>query len=160
MQQLKLNSFFITFFRNIGKNVAKYFFVLYNRFCMKNIEKLLEIEALTENLTKHLAKNNLLKIKVLYFVDQYQNLSVSMIIDKLGLKKSNFANITKELEADGLILSRQGELDKRCRLMALTPKGKAELDKYQQGLKEFFSENNPQVDHAIETLCAFLNKKI
>ena len=60
--------------------------------CMKNIDKLLEIEALTENLTKHFANNNLLRIKVLYFISQYENLSVSMIIEKLGLKKSNFAH--------------------------------------------------------------------
>ena len=35
---------------------------------MKNIEKLLEIEALTENITKHFAENNLLRMKILYFI--------------------------------------------------------------------------------------------
>ena len=104
---------------------------------MKNIDKILEIEALTENLTKHLANNNLLKIKVLYFISQYENLSVSMIIDKLGLKKSNFALMAKELELEGLVVSKQGEIDKRCRMMYLTEKGKELLSNFMLSLDEF-----------------------
>ncbi|MBP3619292.1 MAG: MarR family transcriptional regulator [Clostridia bacterium] len=127
---------------------------------MKNIGKLLEIEALTENLTKHLAKNNLLKIKVLYFISQYENLSVSMIIEKLGLKKSNFALMAKELELEGLVVSKQGEIDKRCRLMFLTEKGKKELETYLAELNAFFNEQNSEIDYALETLCTYLNKKI
>lgn len=127
---------------------------------MKNVDKLLEIEALTENLTKHIANNNLLKIKVLYFISQYEGLSVSMIIDKLGIKKSNFALMTKDLENAGLIVSKQGEIDKRCRLMALTEKGKEELGSFMKTLDGYFTEQNSEVDHAIETLCTYLNKKI
>ncbi len=127
---------------------------------MKNIDKLLEIEALTENLTKHFAKNNLLKYKVLYFISQYENLSVSMIIEKLGIKKSNFAIMTKELEIEGLVVSKQGEIDKRCRMLFLTEQGKAELSEYLNSISNFFDEKNSEVDHAIETLCSYLNKKI
>ncbi len=127
---------------------------------MKNIDKLLEIEALTENLTKHLAKNNLLKIKVLYFISQYENLSVSMIIDKLGLKKSNFALMTKDLENEGLVVSKQGEIDKRCRMLFLTEKGKDELSCFMQTLNSFFPESNSEIEHALETLSIYLNKKI
>lgn len=127
---------------------------------MKNIDKLLEIEALTENLIKHLAKNNLLKIKVLYFISQYENLSVSMIIDKLGLKKSNFALMAKELEKEGLVISKQGEIDKRCRMMSLTEKGKAQLSDFIEMLDSFFEEKNSEVEHAMDTLSTYLNKKI
>ena len=127
---------------------------------MKNVDKILEIEALTENLTKHLAKNNLLKIKVLYFISQYENLSVSMIIDKLGLKKSNFALMTKDLEAENLIVSRKGEIDKRCRLMALTEKGKKTLSEFISHLEKVFTEENSEVEHALEILSSYLNKKI
>lgn len=127
---------------------------------MKNVDQLLEIEALTENLTKHFANNNLLKVKVLYFISQYENLSVSMIIEKLGLKKSNFALMTKELENEGLVVSKQGEIDKRCRLMALTEKGKEELAAFMKNMTNFFSEQNSEIDKAIETLCNYLNKKI
>ena len=101
---------------------------------MKNIDKLLEIEALTENILKHQAKNNLLKVKVLYFISQYENLSVSMIIDKLGIKKSNFALMAKELEDEKLVYSKQGEIDKRCKMMALTEKGRAELSSFIKNL--------------------------
>ena len=127
---------------------------------MKNYEKLLEIEALTENITKHFAKNNLLKIKVLYFISQYENLSVSMIIDKLGLKKSNFALMTKELELEGYVKSKQGEIDKRCRMMFLTEKGKEELSHFMQRMETFFDDKNNEVDTAIETLTRYLNKKV
>lgn len=127
---------------------------------MKNVDKIIEIEALTENLTKHFAKNNLLRIKVLYFISQYENLSVSMIIDKLGLKKSNFALMTKSLEEEGLVVSKQGEIDKRCRMMFLTEKGKTELANFIQSLNEFFGEQNSEVEHALETLSIYLNKKI
>lgn len=127
---------------------------------MKNIDKLLEIEALTENLTKHIAKNNLLKVKVLYFISQYENLSVSMIIDKLGLKKSNFALMAKDLETEGLVLSKQGEIDKRCRMMFLTEKGKSELANFLGTLDTFFDDKNGEVEHALEILSTYLNKKI
>lgn len=127
---------------------------------MKNVDKILEIEALTENITKHFAQNNLLKVKVLYFINQYQNLSVSMIIDKLGIKKSNFALMTKDLEAEGLIISRKGEIDKRCRLMALTEKGKKTLSEFISHLERVFTEENSEVEHALEILSTYLNKKI
>lgn len=127
---------------------------------MKNIDKILEIEALAENLTKHFAKNNLLKYKVLYFISQYENLSVSMIIEKLGIKKSNFAIMTKELELEGLVTSKQGEIDKRCRMLFLTERGKAELSDYLNSIQTFFDEKNSEVDHALEVLSNYLNKKI
>lgn len=127
---------------------------------MKNIDKLLEIEALTENILKHQAKNNLLRIKVLYFISQYENLSVSMIIDKLGLKKSNFALMAKELEDENLVYSKQGEIDKRCKMMALTEKGRAELSSFIKDLNSNFEEKNSEIEHAIDMLSAYLNKKI
>ncbi len=128
--------------------------------CMKNVEKILEIEALTENITKHFAENNLLRIKILYFISQYQNLSVGMIIDKLGIKKSNFALMTRELEKEGLIYSKQGEIDKRCRMLFLTEKGKEELGKYINNLENFFHEDEKEVSSALNQLIIYLNRKI
>lgn len=128
--------------------------------CMKNVEKILEIEALTENITKHFAENNLLRIKILYFISQYQNLSVGMIIDKLGIKKSNFALMTRELEKEGLIYSKQGEIDKRCRMLFLTEKGKEELGNYIKNLENFFHEDEKEVSSALNQLIIYLNRKI
>ncbi len=127
---------------------------------MKNIDKLLEIEALLENITKHFAKNNLLRMKFLYFVSEYQNLSVGMIISKLGVKKSNFALMSKKLEEEGVIIAKQGELDKRNRMLFLTEKGKNELECYKNELNKYFNDDNHEVDKAIEQLNYYLNKKI
>ena len=114
----------------------------------------------SENLAKHIANNNLLKFKMLYFISQYENLSVSMIIDKLGLKKSNFALMAKDLEKEGLAISRQGEIDKRCRMMFLTEKGKAELDAFIKTFDSYFDERNTEIEHALDVLSIYLNKKI
>lgn len=127
---------------------------------MKNFEKILEIEALTENITKHYANNNLLRMKVLYFISQYQNLSVGMIIDKLGIKKSNFALMTRQLEDEGLVCSKQGEIDKRCRMLFLTEKGKNQLDRYLKELEQFFFDDDTDVSKAVDLLSTYLNKKI
>lgn len=127
---------------------------------MKNIDKLIEIEALLENITKHFAKNNLLRVKFLYFARQYQNLSVGMIIDKLGVKKSNFALMSSKLEKEGVIAVKQGELDKRNRMLFLTEKGEKELDKFLGELSAFFGKAGAENEKAIEQLNYFLNKKI
>lgn len=127
---------------------------------MKNYEKIIEIEALLENITKHFAENNLLRMKILYFISEYQNLSVGMIIGKLGIKKSNFALMTKELEREGMVLSKQGEIDKRCRMLYLTEKGEKELKNYLNEIGQFFKEEDHEVSKAIETLNIYLNKKI
>lgn len=127
---------------------------------MKNVDRLIEIEALLENITKHFAKNNLLRMKFLYFVSQYQNLSVGMIISKLGVKKSNFALLSKKLEKEGVVSVKQGELDKRNRMLFLTKKGKDELDAYIGALNKYFNDDDHDVDKAVEQLNYYLNKKI
>ncbi len=127
---------------------------------MKNIEKVLEIEALTENISKRFASSNLLKIKILYFISQYENMSLGIIVDKLGMKKSNFALMTRELEDEGLIVCKQGEIDRRVRLLYLTERGKAELDDFLAKFNEYFSEDSGEVSKAIEVVCKYLNRKI
>ena len=79
---------------------------------MKTEQKLIEIESLIENLLKKHATGGLLKYKVLSFADQYENLSVSMIIEKLGIKKSNFALLASELERQGLLETALGWVSK------------------------------------------------
>ena len=76
------------------------------------------------------------------------------------MKKSNFALMTKELEAEKLIVSRKGEIDRRCRLMALTEKGKKTLSEFIAHLERVFTEENSEVEHALEILSTYLNKKI
>ena len=127
---------------------------------MKKAQNLLEIEALTENMMKKECENGLLRMKVLSFISIYENLSVGMIIEKLGIKKSNFALICAELEKEGLAVSKQAEIDRRCRTMSLTEKGKAELNAYYEKIDARIGETDMEVDKAIEILIKFLNKRI
>ena len=125
---------------------------------MKKIEKLLEIEALLENMMKSHKNGGILRTKILFFCSIYQNLSVSMIIDKLGIKKTNFALMTAELEKDGCIILKRSNLDRRCRLVELTEKGRKELDSYLRNMDKALGNTPIEVDKAIDTLSAFLNK--
>lgn len=127
---------------------------------MKKAQNLFEIETLAENLMKKDCENGLLRKKVLLFVSLYENLSVGMIIEKLGIKKSNFALLCADLEKEGLVVSKQAEIDRRCRTMSLTEKGKIELDQYLQNVDTLIGETDLEVDKAIETLLKFLNKRI
>lgn len=127
---------------------------------MKKIEKLIEIEALLENLMKSHKDGGILRTKILFFCSIYQNLSVSMIIDKLGIKKTNFALMTAELEKEGCIVIKKSNLDKRCRLVELTDKGRKELDDYLKELDKSLGNTTPEVDKAVDILSAYLNKII
>ena len=127
---------------------------------MKKAQNLLEIETLTENLMKKECENGLLRMKVLSFISIYENLSVGMIIEKLGIKKSNFALICAELEKEGLVVSKQAEIDRRCRTMSLTEKGQIELNEYLEKINSRIGETDLEVDKAIEVLIKFLNKRI
>ena len=125
---------------------------------MKNIEKLLEIEALIENLMKSHKEGGILRTKILFFCSLYQNLSVSMIIDKLGIKKTNFALMTAQLEKEGCIVIKKSNLDRRCRLVELTKKGREELDLYLKTMTKALGHTPVEVDKAIDTLSKFLNR--
>lgn len=127
---------------------------------MKTAQKILEVETLCENMAKKKANTGLLRLKVLYFVSQYENLSVSMIIEKLGIKKSNFALLTAELEKEGCLNIYKAEIDKRCRTLKLTQKGKEELDSYLESLDREFDKIDIDLDNALNILLKYLNKKV
>ncbi len=127
---------------------------------MKEIEKLIEIEALLENLMKNHQKGGILRIKILFFCSVYQNLPVGMIIDKLGIKKANFTLMTTSLVEEGAIEVKKSNIDRRCRLVCLTEKGQKELDQFLSGMKRALGNTTVEVDKSIDTLCTFLNKII
>ena len=125
---------------------------------MKNVEKLVEIESLLENFLKKKRNGSFLRIKTLFFISIYENLSVGVIIDKLGIKKTNFALIIKNLEKEGLIEIKQAGLDKRCHLVNLTEEGRAEIERLKKELDVCLMPTSVEVDNAIEILCNYLNK--
>ncbi len=127
---------------------------------MKRAEKIIEIESLLENLLKKNREGSLLRLKILFFSRLYENLSISMIIEKLGIKKTNFALMTAQLEKDGLIVIKKSSLDKRCRIIELTEKGNIELDEFVKDIEKSLGATTPELDFCLETLNNFLNKII
>ncbi len=127
---------------------------------MKIAQNLLETETLLENLLKKHTSNGLLRYKVLSYASVYENLSVSMIIEKLGVKKSNFALLAAQLEKEGLLEIKHASLDKRCRTLQLTQKGKDELDNYFENVDASLGNIDLESEDAIEKLNNYLNKRI
>jgi DNA-binding MarR family transcriptional regulator len=62
--------------------------------------------------------------RVLHFVDRNPNLTVAELLDILKITKQSLARVLKELIDQGFILQREGEEDRRQRLLATTPKGR------------------------------------
>ena len=127
---------------------------------MDRAGKLLELEALAENLLKRHKKSALLKLKVLYFASEYENLSISIIIQKLGIQKSNFALLISEMQQEGLVEVRQAEIDRRCRSLFLTEKGESELNSYKAQIEEILGASSVQQDSCLNILTEQLNKII
>ena len=83
-----------------------------------------------------------------------------MIIEKLGIKKSNFALLTAQLEREGSIVIHQAEIDKRCRTLSLTEKGKEELDRYLEELNARLGLTDVNLDDALDIILKYLNKLV
>ena len=127
---------------------------------MKIAQKILEIEALCENLLKRNTDGGLLKFKVLAFAKLYSNLSVSMIIEKLGIKKSNFALLTAELEREGLLTIEHAEIDRRCRILKLTERGEEELSDFYEKIDAELTGHDIDTERSLDILINYLNKRI
>ena len=127
---------------------------------MERASKLIEIEALAENLMKKHKNLSLLKLKILFFASLYENLSVSMIIDKLGIQKSNFALMSAEMQREGLVEIAQAEIDRRCRVLRVTEKGERVLKECESEIDRILGATNPEVDRALDVLASHLNKKV
>jgi DNA-binding MarR family transcriptional regulator len=63
--------------------------------------------------------------RALYFVARQPDLTVSRLLDLLGITKQSLGRVINELAARELIESRVGRDDRRQRLLRLTPAGKA-----------------------------------
>ncbi|MBP3344714.1 MAG: winged helix-turn-helix transcriptional regulator [Clostridia bacterium] len=127
---------------------------------MKTAEKIVEIESLLENLIKKNRDGSILRMKILFFSSLYEDLSISMIIEKLGIKKTNFALMSASLEKEGCLVIKKSNMDRRCRVVELTEKGRAELDQYLGEIEKYVGATAIEVDNAFNVLNKFLNKII
>lgn len=67
--------------------------------------------------------------RVLYFIARNPGISVSELLDLLGVTKQSLGRVTKDLTGKGLLNTRIGDRDRRQRLVELTAEGLAlELD--------------------------------
>lgn len=127
---------------------------------MNKIGCLIELEALLENILKKKSERAMLKFKILYFAYLYENLSVSMIIEKLGIKKTNFALMTKQLEKEGLLTISKSKMDKRCHVLTLTVKGMNTLYNYVSSISNVVGPVSEENFKNAKQLCEFLNKLV
>jgi len=63
--------------------------------------------------------------RVLHFVDRNPNLMVAELLDILKITKQSLARVLKDLIDQGFIVQREGEEDRRQRLLATTARGHA-----------------------------------
>jgi DNA-binding MarR family transcriptional regulator len=63
--------------------------------------------------------------RVLYFVGQHPGLSVSQLLEILGITKQSLARVLGQLVREAYIAQRPGDTDRRQRLLYLTEKGEA-----------------------------------
>lgn len=127
---------------------------------MGRAEKFIEIESLIENLMKSRRSGGILRMKILLFCSIYENLSVSMIIEKLGIKKTNFALMTSALEKEGCIVVTQSNMDRRCHQIELTRKGREELNHYLGEVENGLGATTLEIDNALDVLSKYLNRVI
>ena len=127
---------------------------------MTTAEKILEIESLLENLIKKNREGSILRMKILFFSELYQDLSISMIIEKLGIKKTNFALMSAALEKEGCLVIKKSNMDRRCRVIELTEKGKEELNNYLAEMTKNLGATPLEIESNLDSLGKYLNKII
>lgn len=61
--------------------------------------------------------------RVIYFVGRYKSLSVSELLQILGITKQSLSRVLSQLVQEGFIVQKTGTRDRRQRLLELTAKG-------------------------------------
>lgn len=126
---------------------------------METTKQLVELESLLEHMCKKHADGGILKVKALFYIGEYENLSVSMIIDRLGIKKSNFASMCKEFKKQGLVQQKTPFADKRCKCLCLTDKGKEQLDAFLFRLNRY-AKKLEGLQKSLAEIITVLNKEL
>lgn len=63
--------------------------------------------------------------RVLHFVDRHPGLTVAELLEILKITKQSLGRVLKELVDQGFVTQSEGREDRRQRLLATTPRGKA-----------------------------------
>jgi len=62
--------------------------------------------------------------RVLHFVNRHPGMKVADLLDVLKITKQSLGRVLKELVDQGYVVQKEGESDRRQRLLYVTPKGK------------------------------------
>lgn len=124
---------------------------------MSTTDKIMELCLLTETICQSTQQ-----AKILYIIDKHKKVSPKVLISKLGIVKSNLANICKQLELDKLIHKTKNDDDKRSVYYEITTKGKcyllSELSKISINFRK--DEITDTIKNSMDEILEFLNKKI
>ena len=63
--------------------------------------------------------------RVLHFVNRHPGMKVADLLDVLNITKQSLGRVLKQLVDQGYVVQKEGENDRRQRLLFVTPKGKA-----------------------------------
>jgi DNA-binding MarR family transcriptional regulator len=63
--------------------------------------------------------------RVLHFVNRHPGMKVADLLDVLKITKQSLGRVLKQLIDQGYVVQKEGESDRRQRLLYVTPKGKA-----------------------------------
>ena len=63
--------------------------------------------------------------RVLHFVNRHPGMKVAELLEVLKITKQSLGRVLKELVDQGYVVQKEGENDRRQRLLFVTPKGKA-----------------------------------
>lgn len=124
---------------------------------MSTTDKIMELCLLTETICQSTQQ-----AKILYIIDKHKIVSPKILISKLGIVKSNLANLCKQLENDKMIRKTKKDEDKRSVFYEITTKGKcyllSELSKISTVFRK--EEITEQINNSMDDILEFLNKKI
>ncbi len=103
------------------------------RLILKIVELRIKLQSLCDGFNKTNAnKKSVLTMdkKVLFVLSKNKNCTPSVLIETLGVAKSNLALLCKSLIKEGLITQSKGDLDKRSIFYNITEKGKNKLNEF------------------------------
>ena len=107
---------------------------------MKNLklqEQIVELRILLQNICDGFSTENFnkkttltMRTKILFVLNKNEKCAPSVLIETLGIAKSNLALICKSMCEDGVIVASKGDGDKRNIYYSITNKGERELNEF------------------------------
>ena len=125
--------------------------------------KLAEIQTLSENFIRKIEKTQTSpQFKVLVFLKIYGVSSPKILINKIGMVKTNLATTLRQLMQQGFVKMNRNPVDGRGREFCLTQEGEKEVEKVLVKIESQMDieDNLRELDSALSVIIAVLNRKL